>query len=135
VYRSDDAGENWIDIGSGGGLPSDFGFPMVIDPNDPDRAFVIPLVGAEDRVTPDGKVRVFQTKDRGETWWPLTEGLPQDGAYLTILRQAFCHDARTPLGMYFGAESGEVFGTADGGETWSTVADHLAAVLSVRCSS
>jgi molybdopterin converting factor small subunit len=135
VYRSDDAGESWIDIGSGGGLPSDFGFPMVIDPNDPDRAFVIPLVGAEDRVTPEGKVRVFETKDRGETWWPLTEGLPQDGAYLTILRQAFCHDGLTPLGMYFGAESGEVFGTADGGETWSTVADHLAPVLSVRSSS
>jgi len=135
VYRSDDAGESWNDVGSGGGLPSDFGFPMVIDPTDPDRAFVIPLTADSDRITPEGKVRVFETKDRGETWWPLAQGLPQDQAYLTILRQAFCHDGRTPLGLYFGAESGEVFGSADGGETWTTVAEHLAPVTSVRCSS
>jgi molybdopterin converting factor small subunit len=135
VYRSDDAGETWNDIGSGGALPSDFGFPMVVDPNDADRAFVIPLTADVDRVTPEGKLRVYETKDRGETWWPLTDGLPQDEAYLTVLRQAFCHDGRTPLGLYFGAESGEVFGSADGGQTWSTVIDHLAAVTSVRCSS
>jgi molybdopterin converting factor small subunit/photosystem II stability/assembly factor-like uncharacterized protein len=135
VYRSDDAGETWADIGTEGGLPSDFGFPMVIDPGDPDRAFVIPLRGDFDRVTPEGRVRVFETKDRGETWLPLYDGLPQDNAYLTILRQAFGHDGGRPLGLYFGAESGDVFGSADGGTTWSTVADHLPPVVSVRCSA
>jgi molybdopterin converting factor small subunit/photosystem II stability/assembly factor-like uncharacterized protein len=135
VFRSDDAGETWNDIGSGGGLPSDFGFPLVQDPNDPDRAFVIPLVGAEDRTTPEGRVRVYETKDRGETWWPQSDGLPQEDAFLTVLRQAFCHDDRAPLGLYFGAESGEVFGSADGGQTWSTVIEHLPPVVSVRCSS
>jgi photosystem II stability/assembly factor-like uncharacterized protein len=133
VYRSDDAGETWNDIASG--LPSDFGFPMVVDPRNPDRAFVIPLVADLDRVTPEGRVRVYETADRGESWRPLEKGLPQRDAYLTILRQAFCHDGGDPLGLYFGATSGEVFGSADGGETWTTVAEHLAPVLSVRASA
>jgi len=135
VYRSDDAGETWSDVGSEGGLPSDFGFPLVADPNDPDRAFVIPLRGDFDRVTPEGNVEVFETRDRGQTWSALGKGLPAGGAFLTVLRQAFCHDGQDPLGLYFGAESGEVFGSADGGATWATVAEHLAPVTSVRCSS
>jgi molybdopterin converting factor small subunit len=134
VYRSDDAGESWVDIGSNG-LPSDFGFPLVIDPSNPDRCFVIPLTADADRVTPDGKVRVYETLDRGVSWEPRWDGLPQDGAYLTVLRQAFGHDGRSPLGLYFGAESGEVFGSADGGVTWGVVAEHLAPVTSVRSSS
>jgi molybdopterin converting factor small subunit len=134
VYRTDDAGESWVEIGQGTGLPSDFGFPLVVDPRDPDRAFVIPLTADLDRVTPEGKVRVFETSDRGASWHPLTQGLPQQDSYLTILRQAFCQDGRDPLGLYFGAESGEVFGSDDGGRTWITAADHLPPVTSVRAS-
>jgi molybdopterin converting factor small subunit/photosystem II stability/assembly factor-like uncharacterized protein len=134
VYRSDDAGETWIDIGTDTGLPSDFGFPLVIDPHDPQKAFVIPLESDEDRVTPDGKVRVYATKDGGQSWSPLGDGLPQDAAYLTVLRQAFCDDGGDPLGLYFGATSGEVFGSVDGGQTWATVAERLAPVTSVRAS-
>jgi photosystem II stability/assembly factor-like uncharacterized protein len=132
VYRSDDAGESWFDIGTDTGLPSDFGFPLVIDPADPKRAFVIPLRGDFDRVTPEGSLRVFTTDDRGASWAPRGDGLPSEQAYETILRQAFAQDGMSPLGLYFGAESGEVFGSADGGETWQTVAAHLPPVTSVR---
>jgi hypothetical protein len=131
VYRSDDAGTTWNDIAEG--LPSPFGFPMALDPADPDCAFVIPLTGAEDRVTSDGRVRVFETRDAGATWTARTEGLPQQDAYLTILRQAFGAGATGDgLELYFGAESGEVFGSGDAGRTWFQAAEHLAPITSVR---
>jgi molybdopterin converting factor small subunit len=134
VYRSDDAGETWTDVGIDHGLPSDFGFPLVIDRTDAGRAFVIPLTGAEDRTTPDGKVRVYETADRGSTWTALGDGLPDSDAYLTVLRQAFCGDDRGggDLGLYFGATSGDVFGSSDGGANWSTVARYLPPILSLR---
>lgn len=131
VYRSDDAGATWIDVRAG--LPSDFGFPIVVDPIDPDSAYVIPLVGAEDRTTPDGVVRVWETRDAGATWAPRGDGLPADNAYLTVLREAFDSKGAGPeLELYFGATSGDVFGSGDAGSTWATVADHLPPVYSVR---
>jgi len=134
VYRSDDAGRSWTDIGAG--LPSDFGFPMVVDPADPDSAYVIPLGGSEDRVTPGGRVLVYETRDAGATWTPRGEGLPQQHAYLTVLRQAFDRSgAGDELELYFGATSGDVFGSGDAGGTWAPVARHLPPVYSVRAGS
>ena len=133
VYRSDDSGEMWHDIADG--LPSGFGFPMVVDPTDPDSAYVIPLTADRDRVTTDGQVRVYQTRDAGATWTAHGDGLPSSDAYLTILRQAFDHDGGSPLGLYFGATSGDVFGSADAGASWSTVHERLAPVTSVRVSA
>jgi photosystem II stability/assembly factor-like uncharacterized protein len=105
----------------------------VIDPADPDSAFVIPLVADVDRVTIDGRVRVFGTRDGGSTWEPLSDGLPQEDAFLTILRQAFDREGESAdLGLYFGATSGDVFGSADAGASWFTVRDRLAPVNSVR---
>jgi molybdopterin converting factor small subunit len=131
VYRSDDGGRTWTPIAAG--LPSDFGFPLVVDPADPDAAYVIPLNSGDDRVTAEGLVRVYETRDAGETWTARSRGLPESG-FLTVLRQAFGHDGGDPLGLYFGATSGEVFGSADAGATWSRVASELAPVLSVRAA-
>jgi photosystem II stability/assembly factor-like uncharacterized protein len=133
VYRSDDAGATWIDIGSDTALPSDFGFPIAVDPADPDSAYVIPLIGAEDRTTPGGAVRVWETRDAGGSWTPRGDGLPAKDAYLTILREAFDTKGEGEgLELYFGATSGEVFGSGDAGATWSEVGDHLPPVYSVR---
>jgi len=131
VYRSDDAGRSWTDIGAG--LPSDFGFPMTLDPADPDSAYVIPLAADMDRVTPEGRVRVYETRDAGATWTARGDGLPSRDAYLTVLRQAFDRAGEGPsLELYFGATSGDVFGSGDAGATWFAAADHLPPVFSVR---
>jgi photosystem II stability/assembly factor-like uncharacterized protein len=130
VYRSDDAGENWSDIAAG--LPSDFGFPLAIDPGDPDSAYVIPLTADIDRVTPEGRVRVYETRDAGATWTPRGDGLPQEHAYLTVLREAFDSSSDgDALELYFGATSGAIHGSGDAGATWFDVASRLPPVLSV----
>jgi hypothetical protein len=130
VYRSDDAGASWMDVGAG--LPSDFGFPLMVDPADADSAFVIPLRADRDRVTPDGRVRVYETRDAGATWSARGDGLPDRHAYLTVLRQAFDGvGAGADLELYFGATSGDVFGSADAGARWSTAATRLPPVYSI----
>jgi photosystem II stability/assembly factor-like uncharacterized protein len=134
VYRSDDAGESWNDIANG--LPSDFGFPLAIDPADPDSAYVIPLTADSDRVTPGNRVRVYETRDAGASWTPRGDGLPAEHAYLTILREAFDFSGEgEALQLYFGATSGDVFASGDAGATWATAASRLPPVFSVTAAS
>jgi len=134
VYRSDDAGRSWSYVGEG--LPSDFGFPLALDPADPDSAYVIPLRGDFDRVMPDGNVRVYVTRDAGATWSPRGEGLPEREAYLTVLRRAFGQAGEgASLQLYFGTTTGEVFGSGDAGERWFTAGAHLPPVFSVAASA
>jgi photosystem II stability/assembly factor-like uncharacterized protein len=132
VYRSDDAGESWTDIAAG--LPSNFGFPVALDPADPDSAYVIP-VDTADRLTPGGRVAVWETRDAGATWTERTRGLPQSNAYLSILRQSFSRSGEgATLELYFGATSGDIFGSRDAGASWFSVATRLPSVASVRVS-
>ncbi len=132
VYRSDDGGDNWTSVGQT--LPSDFGFPVVVHPDDPDTVYVIPLESDEFRVTPGGRCRVYRSTDAGASWDALTDGLPQHDAYLTVLRDAFTASTQ-PAGLFFGTRTGEVFATLDGGEHWTALAGHLPPVLSVRAAT
>jgi hypothetical protein len=133
IYRSDDAGESWHDIARG--LPSDFGFPLVLDPADPASAYVIPLAADTDRVTPEGRVRVYETRDAGASWSPRGDGLPAENAYLTVLREAFDWVGEsTALELYFGATSGTVYGSGDAGASWFDVATNLPPVHSIAAS-
>jgi hypothetical protein len=132
TYRTDDFGGAWTDITSS--LPSTFGFPVVTHPRRAGHAYVIPLQSDEHRWTVDARCRVFRTSDGGQSWEPLEQGLPQEGAYLTVLRDAFAGDGLDPFGLYFGTRSGELYGSADEGETWQLVASRLPPVLSVRAA-
>jgi photosystem II stability/assembly factor-like uncharacterized protein len=132
LYRSDDRGESWTDIANG--VPSDFGFAMTTHPNDPDCAWIVPLESDQFRCTPEGKLRVYATRDAGKSWKPMAKGLPQKGAYETVLRDAMAVDALDPVGVYFGTRSGKVFASADEGKSWSMVLDGLPAVVSVNAA-
>ncbi len=134
VYRSDDGGESWIDIA--GGLPSDFAFPLAVDPADPDSAYVIPMNADTDRVTAGGRVEVWETRDAGASWTARGAGLPDRDAYLTMLRLAFTTRSEgDSLELYFGATSGDVYGSGDAGASWVAVADHLPPVNSLTASA
>jgi BNR/Asp-box repeat len=133
VYRSDDGGRNWTEIT--GELPSDFGFPMVIHPHDPKTIYVIPLNGADKgRHMIDGHAAVWRSRDRGDSWQQLTSGLPQEHAYLGVLREAMSIDSFDRPGVYFGTSTGQVFGSADEGDHWQLLADFLPAVWSVEAA-
>jgi photosystem II stability/assembly factor-like uncharacterized protein len=125
VYRSDDRGENWERL-EGNGLPSGFGFPIGLDPSNPDVAYVVPEEGAENRVTCDGRLGVYRTADAGQTWELYADGLPEP-AWVAVLREAMAFDED---GVYFGTQSGSVFALTDG--KWIEAASHLPPVLSVE---
>ncbi|WP_324276581.1 exo-alpha-sialidase [Blastococcus brunescens] len=115
------------------GLPADFGFPIVSSPHAPGTAWVIPLVADMQRVPPDGRLRVHRTRDAGATWAELGVGLP-DGNWSAVMRDAFCADGHERTGLYFGTRDGCVYASADEGDTFALVADHLPDVLTVRAA-
>lgn len=132
VYRSDDGGDSWIDIADG--LPSQFGFPLVVHPRRADTAYLIPLESDHFRAPIEGAIKVWRTRDAGASWQPLGRGLPQHHAYFSVLRDAFASDSLEPAGLYFGTRGGQLFASADEGESWRSLADWLPAVLCVRAA-
>lgn len=133
LYRSDDGADSWSDIANG--VPSDFGFALEIDHNDPNTAYIIPLESDEFRCTPEAKLRVYRTKNAGESWQPLTNGLPQENAFETVLRDGMAGDTQQPMGLYFGTRNGKLFGSNDGGESWNTIEEGLPAVVCVKTAT
>jgi photosystem II stability/assembly factor-like uncharacterized protein len=133
VYRSTDGGGSWESIADT--LPADFGFPIVAHPRRSRVIWNFPLTSDGERHPVDLRCRVFTSDDAGDTWRPQSTGLPEDPFYPVVLRDAMTTDDADPAGVYLGARSGEVFGSRDEGETWSTVVAHLPAVLCVRAAT
>lgn len=132
TYRSDDAAKSWTDITEG--LPSDFGMVMAANPHDPDTAYVAPLGGGELRCPPDGKLRVYRTRNAGKSWEALTKGLPQKDAFMGMYREGMCSDSLDPAGIYLGTNTGHIYSSIDEGDTWKCVTTLLPPVLSVNAS-
>lgn len=132
TYRSDDGGQRWHEISAG--LPSDFGYALASDPADADSVLVIPERSSQFRATVDGRIRVYRSRDGGRHWAALTDGLPQENAFITILRDGLAADGLSPCGFYFGTSSGHLFASIDGGDHWRLLCGFLPGILSVHAS-
>jgi hypothetical protein len=131
VYRSDDGGDSWTSIGDS--LSSDFGFPVVVHPQEPETVFVFPNGAGDSRFPPEAKARVWRSRDAGTSWDVLGEGLP-DGFYSSVLRDALSADDADPAGLYLGSRAGNVFVSTDGAESWREVVRNLPDVVVVRAA-
>ncbi len=132
VYRSDDYAETWVDIANG--IPSDFGFAVLVHPARPDWVYVVPVESDEFRCACEGRLRVYRTRNAGASWEPLLRGLPQKGAYETVLRDALVSDALDPAGIYFGTRSGQLFASLDEGRSWEKVVDGFPSIVCIRAA-
>jgi photosystem II stability/assembly factor-like uncharacterized protein len=130
VMRTDDAGESWQEIS--GNLPTDFGFPIAVHPHEPETLYVVPITSDSEHFPPDGKLRVYRSREGGNEWEPLTKGLPQDNCYVNVLRDAMAVDSLDSAGVYFGTTGGQVYASADSGDSWEALVHDLPPVLSVE---
>jgi photosystem II stability/assembly factor-like uncharacterized protein len=130
LYRSDDSGDSWQDIARG--VPSDFGFAMAMHPHEPDTVYIIPIKSDQVRVSPEGKLRVYRTRNGGRSWEALTRGLPQRHAYDIVLRDGLTTDSLDPAGIYFGTRNGKLYASKDNGGSWRLAAGDLPPITCVR---
>jgi photosystem II stability/assembly factor-like uncharacterized protein len=130
VLRTDNAGEQWREVS--GNLPSDFGFPIDVHAHEPETIYVVPIKSDSEHFPPDGKLRVYRSRSGGNEWEPLTKGLPQKDCYVNVLRDAMSIDSLEPCGVYFGTTGGQVYVSANGGDSWKAIVRDLPAVLSVE---
>jgi photosystem II stability/assembly factor-like uncharacterized protein len=130
VMRSDDNGDHWREIS--GNLPSDFGFPIAVHSHEPDTVYVVPITSDAHHFPPEGKLRVYRSRTGGDEWEALTEGLPQHDCYVNVLRDAMAVDTLDDCGVYFGTTGGQVYVSADAGDSWAPIVRDLPAVLSVE---
>ena len=130
TYRTDDGGDNWVDITEG--LPSEFGLAMTVHPHDPATAYVSPIVGGELRVPPDFALRVYRTRDAGASWTGLGMGLPSEQAYMTVYRGGLGHDELDPAGIYVGTNTGQLYVSTNEGDSWSLMTANLPPISSVQ---
>ncbi len=130
VMRTDDAGESWREVS--GNLPTDFGFPIEVHAHEPETIYVVPIKSDSEHYPPEGKLRVYRSRTGGNEWEALTKGLPQRNCYVNVLRDASAVDRLDPCGLYFGTTGGQVYASADGGDTWAAAVRDLPPVLSVE---
>jgi photosystem II stability/assembly factor-like uncharacterized protein len=130
VMRSDNAGESWQEVS--GNLPTDFGFPIDVHAHEPDTIYVVPIKSDSEHYPLEGKLRVYRSRTGGNEWEALTTGLPQRDCYVNVLRDAMAVDSLDSCGVYFGTTGGQVYSSADAGDTWAPIVRDLPAVLSVE---
>jgi hypothetical protein len=130
VMRSDDGAESWHEVS--GNLPTDFGFAIDVHAHEPETVYVVPIKSDSEHFPLDGKLRVYRSRSGGGEWEELSRGLPERDCYVNVFRDAMDVDSLDDCGIYFGTSGGQVYASADSGDSWKAIVHNLPAVLSVE---
>ncbi|NEE03760.1 WD40/YVTN/BNR-like repeat-containing protein [Phytoactinopolyspora halotolerans] len=132
VYRSTDGGESWHRIENGLGTDGDgrFGFPLTVSADG--DLYLVPLTDSDHRVVRDGRVVVFRSTDRGDSWHPVSGDFLPTADYTNVLRDGLAVDSLDPYGVYLGTSAGEIFYSLDRGESWAQIPGRFPRITCVK---
>jgi hypothetical protein len=108
------------------------GLRIVVLPHARETIYVVPIKRDSEHFPIEGKLQVWRSKSGGNEWECLTNGLPQRNCYVNVLRDAMAVDSCESCGIYFGTTGGQVYASADSGDSWNAIVRDLPAVLSVE---
>lgn len=128
LFVSDDGAIQWREIKDI--RPSVFGFATAVHPQQADTAWFVPAIKDECRVPVDGKLVVTRTRDGGQSFDILDQGLPEN-SYDLVYRHGLDIDASGDQ-LLMGSTTGNLWLSQDQGDHWHNLSYCLPPIYTLR---